>query len=106
MFGHEELTELNVRKQALLLESDLNRLTLQLQCEHLRQTRNWLTSIGGGPRKLGFWVVTLAPLAGLAMTLGMRRSRRLFGSLATAVAVAKPLIRFWRSSRESSDDRK
>ena len=55
-----------LRKKTLLLESDLNRLTLHAECAQLRKVASHST--------VARWALALAPLAGLAFALGLCRS--------------------------------
>jgi len=98
MFGRQELKTLQLRKQALLLQSGLNRLTIQFEFERLRQLGSLLGVMNGGSGGLKRWALALAPMAGVAAALGFRRSRKALGSLATLITIIKPLIRFWRTS--------
>ena len=98
MFGRQELKTLRLRKQALLLQSGLNRLTFQVEIARWREVGGLLGFINGRSGKLKVWALALAPMAGAMVGLGFRRSRKVLGSLATVIAVAKPLIRFWRAS--------
>lgn len=96
MVENQEMKELEVRKQALLMESELNRLALQADCDRL-------TSIRNAVKPWAFW---LAPLAGVAVAVGLRKQSRQaegpsgrkagwLGVLTKALTLAGPLIRFW-----------
>lgn len=102
MFGKQELRSLQLRKQALLLQSGLNRLTIQFELERLREVGTLLGMVKGGPGRFKRWALVCAPIAGLATALGFRRSRKLVGSIAMLLPVIKPLIRFWRASAAPS----
>ena len=45
MFGKQNMTALQLRKKTLVLESELNRLALQAECERLREATGWLSWI-------------------------------------------------------------
>lgn len=59
MAGRETLSELALRKQALVLESELNRLTLQTECQNVRAG---IKGLGAGNSSGWWWL--LAPVAG------------------------------------------
>jgi hypothetical protein len=89
-----------------LLESDLNRLTLYAECEHLREAASWVGRIKDAQRKLSPWALVLAPLAGVALALGLRRSSSGAGFLARALALAPSLIEVWRTFSSPSNEPK
>jgi hypothetical protein len=104
MFGTQKLTELQLRKQALLLESDLNRLALYVECERLSKVGSWAGRIADVRKILGPWALLLAPLAGVALALGLRRRSGWLGSLTKAVALIGPLIQLWRARAAPSNE--
>lgn len=93
----QELTTLRLHRQALLLESDLNRLTFAAECRRLRQATSWLGGLADARRRFAPVALMLAPLAGVAMALGLRRSSAGTGLLTWALGVAPALIRLWRA---------
>ena len=98
MFGTQEMTELQLRKKALLLESDLYRLALCAECERLTN----VGSLAGRLmtfRSVGSWAMLLAPVAGVAVALGLRRRSGWFTLLTKAVSLAGPLMQFWRARK-------
>jgi hypothetical protein len=106
MFGKQEMTVLQLRKQTLLLESGLNRLTLHVECEHLREAANWVDCIKDAQRQMSPWALVLAPLAGVALALGLRRSSSGTGFLARALAIAPSLIQVCRTFSSPSNEPK
>ena len=100
------MNTLQLRKQTLLLESDLNRLTLHTELEHLHETANLPKRLKNARRQMAHWALVLAPLAGLALTLGLRRSSTGPGFLRRALPVAPSLIQLWRAFATRSDDSK
>jgi hypothetical protein len=73
MVGTKKLTELQLRKQTLLLESDLNRLSLYAECERLHETVGRVARLAEIPRVAAPWATILAPAAGMALAFGLRR---------------------------------
>ena len=97
MLGRKELAALGQQKQVLLLESALNRLTLQAEFRSLRSASAWMRDVTGASRELAPLLIVLAPLAGFLVA---RRSRRPDSWLSRLMAVAKwvtPLYRLWKS---------
>lgn len=90
------MTALELRKKALLLESDLNRLRLRAEIEQLREAADLTRNLKGLGQRLGPWALALAPVAGIVTALGLRRSSG-GGFLWKTLAVAPGLIRLWRS---------
>jgi hypothetical protein len=94
MFG-KQMMALQMRKKALLLESDLNRLRLRAEWNNVRE-------FGGFARKLkrlgqfGVWPWVLVALGGVAAALGLGRSALAVGILRKALMGAPALIRLWR----------
>lgn len=97
MFGTQELTDLQLRKQTLLLESDLNRLALYVECERLGRVGNWVNRLTSVRNAIGPWARLLSPAAVAVMALGLRRRTGWFGTLTKTVESIRPLIEFWRA---------
>ena len=91
------MTALALRKRALLLESDLNRLALRAQCACLREAKSGLGFLKEARRCLTPGVVALAAIAGVALASSLRRGAWRGGFWARALAVAGPLIQLWRA---------
>jgi hypothetical protein len=97
MLGREELARLDQQKQVLLLESGLNRLTLQAEFQSLHSATAWVRDVKGASRELAPLLIVMAPLAGFMMA---RRSRRPDSWLSRLMTMAKwvaPLYRLWKS---------
>jgi hypothetical protein len=91
------MTALQLRKQILLLESDLNRLRLHAECECLRKAAGWVNCIKDARRQIAPWALVLAPVAGVALALGLRHSGSGGGFLSRALGLAPSLIQLWRT---------
>ncbi len=73
MLGRAELEKLQVQKQALVLESSLNRLALQAEFEHLRSATTWMRTATSSAGKVTPLLLLLAPLAGFLLARGASR---------------------------------
>lgn len=100
------MTELQLRKKALLLESDLNRLRLRAEIENLREAGDWTRHLHRLRQKLGPWAMVLAPLTGVAAALSFRRSSAGSSFLGKTLALAPALIQLWRTFAKPSDEPK
>jgi hypothetical protein len=101
----KQITELQLRKKALLLESNLNRLRLRAEIAQLHEATEWVKNLHGLRQRLRPWAVALAPLAGVAAALGLRRSST-GGLLQKTLVIAPALIRLWRTFAKPSDESK
>jgi hypothetical protein len=104
MFGTQKLTELQLRKEALLLESHLNRLALCAECKRLSEVGSWVGRIAGARNLIRPWASLLAPMAGVALALGLRRRSGWLGFLTKTVAAIAPLIQLWRTKVTQSKE--
>jgi len=93
MVGRKELARLDVQKQALLLESSLNRVALQAEVRHLRSATAWMGEAATVSRELTPLLVFLAPLAGLLLATGSYRAGTW---LSRALNIGKWLARLYR----------
>jgi hypothetical protein len=83
-----------LQKQALLVESGLNRLRLQAEVRNLRSRASEIRST---TRKRAPLLLVLAPLAGLLLAKGARRSIPWFNRLVRAAKWIGPAYTVWRS---------
>jgi hypothetical protein len=96
VFGREELDKLSLRKEALLLESSLNRAALQAEIRSLRAATSWARQVTHVSQELSPFLVLLAPLAGFAVARGVRRSGSWLNRIVTAVKWMGPLYGLWK----------
>ncbi len=97
MFGREELDKLSVQKQALLLESSLNRLALQAEIQSLRSATSWAGDATRASRQFAPLLLLLAPVAGFLLGRRGRRADSWFTRLAAAIQWIGPLYRLWKT---------
>jgi hypothetical protein len=97
---------LSLQKQALLLESGLNRLALQAEIQRLHSATWWVSGANRASRGLSPLLLVLAPLAGFLLMRGSRRPNSWLSRLAGAAKWIAPLYRLWKSfspGREESE---
>ncbi len=103
MSGSKDSIRLSLQKQALVLESNLNRLKLQTELEKLRSSSARLAGVG---RKGAPLLLLLAPVAGFFIARKGRRSSSgpsapsWFGHVSSALKLVGPAIALWRSYSE------
>ena len=96
MVGRAPLDPLQLRKQALILESGLNRLTLRAEVQNLRSATAWASDATQTCRTLAPWLLLLAPAAGFLAIRGLRRPESGIGRLAAVLKWVQPLYSLWR----------
>ena len=94
------MTELELRKQALLIESELNRLALHAECERLRDSMSGAAEIFRGREESKPWISWLTPIAGLALSGGIRRIFR--GGLKEKLSLLPHVVQLFRAFKKSS----
>src|SRR5262249_27727436 len=102
MFGRQ-ITELELQKKALLLESSQNRLRLRSDFAQLRSRTTVLETLASAGSKLGPWAMTLGAVAGLLGAAGLRRASHSTGIVGKVLAVVPVAIRLWRGFRARSE---
>ena len=94
MFGRKELGNLRLRKEVLLLESRLNRLTFRAETQNLRSACDGWLRLGRTSRRVSPLLLVLAPIAGYLLVRGSRSS--VASRVASAAKWLAPLYRLWR----------
>ena len=97
MSGRDELAELQLRKRALVLESELLRQTLRAECRGWRARTAWVGETAQAYQKFRPWLVVLAPLAGLLAARTLRRPQPSGSRVSTAFKWAQTLFLLWKS---------
>lgn len=96
MFGRRELDNLRAQKQALLLESSLNRHALLADWQELRSATAWMSSAAQAPTRFVPFLAVLAPLAGFLVVRTLRRPESWFTRLVAAAKWIGPVYSLWR----------
>lgn len=99
MFGREAITELQLRKQALVIESDLNRLALQTEWQRVRAATDWISQAGQLVQKVNPWLAVLAPLLGVLTARTLQREGGVVGRVLGLLKWVRPLLALWQSFR-------
>ena len=96
MAGGQGLELLNRRKQALVAESDLNRLALRVDYENLRAGTAWLDGAWAVRRRIGPWLPPLATIAGLVAARFLRRHSGVWRQVLAAFSWVPTALAIWR----------
>lgn len=105
MFGRTELNRLDLRKQALVLESDLNRFALQAEFRNLHSATTWVGELTQKSRGFAPLLLVLAPLAGFLLSRGSRQAHSWLSRVSAAAKWAIPLYRLWKSYSASQAEK-
>ena len=97
MFGRKELERVHLQKQALILESSLNRYALRAELQVLRSAAGWMSTATRAPRRVAGVLTLLAALAGFFAVKSARRPDSWLNRLAALAKWVGPLYTLWRS---------
>lgn len=108
MFHRKELARLRAQKQALVLESTLNRLALQTEAENLRSAASRIADATRPLRSVRLFnpfLLILAPVAGFFIVRSLRGSSdSLFDRVLSAAKWIQPAIALWNSFNKRPED--
>ncbi len=97
MLGRQILDDLDARKRALVLESELNRLKLRVEWRQVQAATAWVSDGVRACRQASPWLLRLAPLAGFFAARTFRRSGSVSGKLLRLARWIGPLHSLWKS---------
>ena len=97
MFGRDAIAELELRKRALVIECDLDRLAIRTEWEHVCAATEWTNHFTRVWRQANPWLVLIAPLAGLLTARTMRGEGGIVRRLLGMLKYIQPLMTIWRS---------
>ena len=97
MLGGKELEQSNLQKQALLVESNLNRHALVAEIGALRSARTRLSSAIAAPGRFVPLLMALAPIVGFFTARGLGRPVSFITRITKLVKWAGPAISLWRT---------
>jgi hypothetical protein len=105
MVGAKQVKRLQLRKQALVLESALNRVALDAEWQKLQTATAWARSAGQRVQQFRPWLIWLAPVIGF---LAARRSSRrpgpgLLSRLLGLVGLIRPLMEAWEGLKHTAE---
>jgi hypothetical protein len=86
-----------MRKRVLVMESELNRLTLRTEWRHLGAATGWLGRAARFCREANPWLALLAPLAGMFLGRAVHREGGFLRKLFSAARWLPALLAVWRN---------
>jgi hypothetical protein len=109
MSERQGLENLSRRKQALVAESELNRLVLRVEYENLRAATADISGAVATARRFGPWLAPAALVGGLLAANFLRQRSGPLGALTTLLRWAPTALSLWRqfkgeSGKESNAD--
>ena len=104
MFGGRELRALELRRRELVLQSTLNRLTMQTELQQVRTALQPAERIVGSIRAVRPWLLLLAPLAGIFTVRGVRGNGSGFSRLLALARCLQQLLALWKQFRPASTE--
>jgi hypothetical protein len=84
------------RKQALVAESDLNRVALRLEYERLRVATARLDGAMATARRLGPWLLPAVSVAGVFTARFLRKGSGAVGKVTSLLRWVAPALALWR----------
>jgi len=99
MFGGRELKGLELRRRELVLQSTLNRLTIQTELLQVRTALQPAERIVGSIRAVRLWLWLLAPLAGIFAVRGVRGNGSGFSKLLALARCLQQFLALWKQFR-------
>jgi hypothetical protein len=97
MFGRKELEQFRLQKQALLVESSLNRHALIVEIEELRSAAARVGNAVRAPQRFAPLLMVLGPLAGFFAFRAARRPVSLITRVAKLAKWIGPAYALWKS---------
>lgn len=96
MFGKAELEALRLRKELLVLRSDMDRVLLVSELRRFRSPESWLVEAGKAVRRHPVLTALLGGGAGLLMVQTLRRPRGVTGWLARLGTLSSTMLTLWK----------
>jgi hypothetical protein len=97
----QAIETVRLRKQALLVESHLNRLAFDAEWQNVRAAASWAREIAQTGRTLRPWLLLAAPLVGLLPGRGGLGSTGRLGRLLGLLRWVRPLLTVWGALGET-----
>ena len=96
MAARQRLELLKQRKQALVAESELNRLTLRLELENIHASTRRISHVVATGFRMGPWLLPLVSLIGLIAGRAARKRSQALISVAAAARLLPRVLGWWR----------
>ena len=84
-------------KEALILESSLNRIALRTEWQSVRSVGSRMATPSRALRSFSPWLVILAPVAGFLVARRLRRPGAWLARVASLLRLAVPALSLWRT---------
>ncbi len=96
MVGRKEREELRLRKQALILESGMNRRLLQNEWREWQSATAWLGEVRRLGQRARTWLPFLAPLAGFLALRGRKQSAPMASRTGSLLGWIEIALSIWK----------
>ena len=104
MVGRTAREQLRLRKQTLILASEVNRRLLESEFQQLRVATSWLGEAKRFGQKTRPWWPLLASLAGFLAVRGFRNSSPFLSRTGSFLNVISTAYSLWKKTHPKSDD--
>jgi hypothetical protein len=104
MVGRTAREQLRLRKQALILQSEVNRRLLESEWQQLQAATSWM----GEARRLGqkarSWWPLLASVAGFLAVRGFKKSSPFLGRTGSVLSLITTALSLWKQTRAKTGE--
>jgi hypothetical protein len=95
MLGRKELRELALRRQELVIQSQLNRLTFQIELQNVQTALQPAERLVASVRSARPWLMLLAPLAGVFAARSLGANGGIGSKLLGLLKWVQPMLALW-----------
>lgn len=104
MVGRTAREQLRLRKQALILESEVNRRLLESEWQQLRATTSWMGEAKRLGQKARPWWPVLASAAGFLAVRGFKKSSPFMSGAGSVLSLITTAFSFWKQTRAKAGE--
>jgi len=102
MLGRKEMKELALRRQELVIQSQLNRLALRAELQNVETALEPARRLIASAEAVRPWMMLLAPLAGIVASRGLHSTGGIISKAVGLLKWIKPLTALWKRFNKSS----